>query len=196
MKLLTALCLGNKRILLQKMGLMDALIAKHGADSAREIFKTTCPIVKATIGQHFRHSLDHIEPVVLAGLDDITREIHYDLRTRGGTDEHDWEAAKHRLKRVGVLFNDLVSKHVEEKHALIRPVQACFMLSGDSDEESPLKSTLSRELGFAMHHAIHHMAMVRIMATCQHVGGLSDEELPPDFGRAPSTVNFDHSLEQ
>ena len=69
------------------------------------------------------------------------------------------------------------------------------MLSGDSPDEYALTSTVSRELGFAAHHAIHHMAMVRIMATCEHVGQLTDQDLPPDFGRAPSTVNFDHTQE-
>jgi predicted Fe-Mo cluster-binding NifX family protein len=47
-------------------------------------------------------------------------------------------------------------------------------------------------MGFAAHHAIHHMAMVKIIAT--QTVGLSKEELSPDFGRAPSTIVYDTTL--
>ena len=194
MKLLTSLCTGNQRILWQKIGLMQALVAKHGEETARELYQKTCPIVKATIGQHVRHSLDHIEPAILSGLDEKMVDIYYDRRTRGRADEHDWDAANDRLMRVTGLLEALSMRETEQHAILERPVKACFMLSGDSEEEFPLVSTVSRELGFAMHHAIHHMAMLRIMATCSHVGQLKDEELPSDFGRAPSTVNFDNNV--
>ena len=67
------------------------------------------------------------------------------------------------------------------------------MLSGDSNEEFVLPSTRSRELVFAAHHAIHHMAIIRIIALGT-VGGLSIDDLPVDFGRAPSTVQYETSL--
>jgi hypothetical protein len=44
-------------------------------------------------------------------------------------------------------------------------------------------------IGFAAHHAIHHMAMIRLIAT--NHAGLEDSDLPADFGRAPSTVVHD-----
>ena len=44
------------------------------------------------------------------------------------------------------------------------PVAAYFNLSADSNEEICLPSTVGRELGFSAHHAIHHMAMVKIVA--------------------------------
>ena len=69
------------------------------------------------------------------------------------------------------------------------PVQACFMLSGDSEKEYALASTIGRELGFAAHHAIHHMALVKLIAT--ETIGLNETDLPDGFGRAPSTINFD-----
>ena len=65
------------------------------------------------------------------------------------------------------------------------------MLSGDA-EEFQLPSTIERELGFVAHHAIHHMALVKIIAI--HTVGLSPTELPPDFGRAPSTLVHDQTL--
>jgi hypothetical protein len=195
MKLLAALCRANQSILKQKVGLMEALMAKHGPDSAREVYKMTCPIVKASLGQHIRHSMDHIEAAVLSALDDDVLDIHYDLRTRGGSDEYDWDEASKRLQRVADHLEHLASR-TEVDTILDRPVKACFLLSGDSEQEYPLTSTVSRELGFAVHHSIHHMAMVRIIATCDHVGKLDETVLPSDFGRAPSTVNFDNRVDQ
>ena len=73
---------------------------------------------------------------------------------------------------------------------VLKKVDACFMLSGDSAEEFAIPSLLGRELAFAAHHAIHHLALIKIIALGE-VGGLQDTDLPLDFGRAPSTVNHD-----
>ena len=66
-------------------------------------------------------------------------------------------------------------------------VDACFMLSGDDESEYSLPSTIAREIGFAAHHAIHHMAMVRIIAEINFV----DLPLPQGLWKAPSTLNFE-----
>jgi hypothetical protein len=74
------------------------------------------------------------------------------------------------------------------------PVYASFMLSSDASElELDLSSTIGREMGFAAHHAIHHLAMVKIIAV--HTLGLEESELPDDFGMAPSTTRFEENLE-
>jgi len=191
MILLTALCRANQGILQQSVGLMKALVSKHGQDTAKEVYKKTCPIVKSSIGQHIRHSMDHMEPVVRASLLKAQDrfEIHYDLRERGGLDEHDWDAAADRLRLVNGLLEELASFIKDADHCQ-SALKVHFMLSGDSREEFSLNSTVARELAFAAHHAIHHMALIRIIAT-NDVGKLSDKDLPHDFGRAPSTVNFD-----
>jgi hypothetical protein len=195
--LLAALCRANQGILQQKLLLLNALASKHGPDTARALFQAPCPMVKASIGQHLRHSMDHMEAAVLSSSSlENNLEIHYDLRKRGGSDEHDWQASQQRIQRVSDLLEELssrvVSSTTDAGSAWNQSVTACFMLSGDSEEEYPLVSSVARELGFAAHHSIHHMAMVRIIAV--HTGGLSEEDLPSDFGRAPSTVTFDHSV--
>jgi hypothetical protein len=48
---------------------------------------------------------------------------------------------------------------------------------------------VERELGFAAHHAIHHLAMVKIIA--ETTLKLTPDELPIDFGKAPSTIVFE-----
>jgi hypothetical protein len=73
-------------------------------------------------------------------------------------------------------------------------VEACFMLSGDDVREYALPSTAARELGFAVHHAIHHMAMIKIIVV--HTLHIPEAELPVGFGRAPSTQNYDRQQQQ
>lgn len=159
-----------------------------------------CPIIKATMGQHIRHSMDHVERAVVCAQHHHRQEgegeqrsvIHYDLRERDTADEHDWMAADSRIHRVSAMLEDL--SKANGILVLNRPVDASFMLSGDSNTEYCLPSTIARELGFAAHHAIHHLAMVKIIATNPAIGALKDSDLPADFGRAPSTVNFDHTI--
>jgi hypothetical protein len=194
MSLLTALCRSNQGILRQKLSLMEVVLKQYGTDQAHALFRLTCPIVRASVGQHYRHSLDHLECAIGAATAAATqnadhRDIHYDLRQRGQADEHDWDAALQRIHRVSDAFENLaVSKDLV---MMDYKVGACFMLSGDSREEYNLPSTIARELGFAAHHAIHHMAMVRIIAI--HTWGLQDSDVPSDFGRAPSTIHSERA---
>lgn len=124
-------------------------------------------------------------------------QLHYDVRERGCPSEHDMDAAAERI--IGIINRlEVVSimdcQQPEQEGVVPKqdlPVQACFMLSGDSEKEFELASSIGRELGFAAHHAIHHMAMVRLIAT--HTAGLTDSDLPDGFGRAPSTINFDRT---
>jgi hypothetical protein len=171
---------------------MEVIVAKYGQDEAKELYKTTCPLVKASIGQHIRHSMDHIDRVVVAASDPDQREIHYDTRKRGVLDERDMDAAKERILRVDSSL-DKLSSSSGYVPVLGHSIEACFMLSGDSEMEYMLPSTVARELGFAAHHAIHHLAMVKVIATSSLIN-LEDSDLPSDFGRAPSTVNYDHKV--
>jgi hypothetical protein len=186
MSLLASVCRANKGIIHQKLELMNRFVMKYGLVKAKHIFQKPCPIVHASLGQHYRHSLDHIERAAASYIR-LDEKIHYDWRERGGKDETDWDEAARRIISILVLLDDCETSKVEPTSK----VQACFMLSGDTKTESVLESTIVRELGFSVHHAIHHMAMCRIIATCEHVGGLSEEELPKNLGRAPSTVNHD-----
>lgn len=205
---LRSLCDLNVSILSQKLGLMESLVSKHGHTKALELYKSPCPIVGATIGQHVRHSMDHMELAALVAttnpfVSEQIPQLHYDLRVRGGTLEHDMEEARKRILHLSDMLKQLLHPYPESTLHLQNPrlplptekstanslhlVQANFMLSSDGVEFG-LLSTMERELGFCAHHAIHHMAMIRIIAV--HHAQL--DNLPPDFGRAPSTVHHDH----
>lgn len=130
--------------------------------------------------------MDHIELAVLVAKHyEPDSTLHYDLRVRGGTLEKDIELAQERFTNV-LTELDLLAK--ENEFITTKPTKAYFMLSGDG-EEFGLESTVARELGFAAHHAIHHMAVIKMIA----VGHLKIpvDSLPSDFGRAPSTVHHD-----
>ena len=184
---LKALTRANISILRQKTDFIQILKSRFG-DEAANLYSQTCPIVKASVGQHIRHSMDHIELVARSVEDSNLYELHYDLRNRGGTDEFDIDMAHERIEKVCQL---LTSINIDATYTN-RPIQAYFMLSADPTEFH-LPSTIARELGFATHHAIHHMAMVKVIAL--ETLNIPNEELPPDFGRAPSTIVHDNSLE-
>jgi hypothetical protein len=191
---LSSLLKSNVRILSQKLELMDALVSRLGYERALHQYKAICPIVGASIGQHIRHSMDHVELAVKAGSnlphENSAPEIHYDLRIRGGVDEHDMEAAKVRIQNLMRVLEKLQdSDDVNGNKVGHRNVSAQFMLSGQDGVEYALPSTVARELGFVAHHAIHHLAMAKVIV--QVSAGLQNNDLPFDFGRAPSTVHFD-----
>ena len=121
--------------------------------------------------------------------------LHYDLRERGCSSEHDMDAATDRIFNVINMLEVVSLVHSNSNDAVQQfPVQAYFMLDGDSDSgEYALTSSIGRELGFAAHHAIHHMAMVKLIAT--ETVGLTEDDLPNGFGRAPSTLRFDNEQE-
>lgn len=179
------LCRANLGILNQKLFLMDVMRTNFGVSQSRELFQQVCPIVRATIGQHMRHSMDHIE-LAAAAANPEHRQIHYDIRARGGPDEYDMDHAQIRIERV---VDDLTKLSETFQDTASKPVQACFMLSGDP-QEFQMTSTVERELGFSAHHAIHHMALVKIIAleTLQ----IPPEALSSDFGKAPSTIVYDN----
>ena len=182
-------------VLGQKLDLMASLKENLGHEKANQGFSETCPVVGASVGQHFRHSMDHMERVatILNDRQELDH-LHYDVRIRGGNDEHDMDAAKERIQRVSTLFRNEIDKVLvgnEESSTSNIPVMACFFLSGDSDDEFLLPSTLERELGFVAHHAIHHLAMVKIIAI-DTLRLLPPDGLPDGFGKAPSTIVYDN----
>ena len=185
----------NIALLSQKVALMDLLVNNGGRDKALFQFQTSCKYCGgATMGQHYRHSLDHIELAALVASNanqlcalKKVGELHYDLRVRGGTLERDFDMSRQRILDVMGVFESMRDEAGEELCSL--PVNAHFNLSADSSAEIALPSTIGRELGFVLHHAIHHLAMVRII--CVNTLCIEEGELPSGFGRAPSTILFD-----
>ena len=158
-------------ILAQCAGLLDELDdACYTADSET--------IKGGTIGKHVRHSLDHFEAAMF-GLEH-KEIVDYDHRERAVEMETSRAAA---LGAIGSLRKRI---EVLGESDLGTALRIRVMLSGEG-AEAVLDSTLGREIFFATHHAIHHHAMIKAIAR-EH-----GYEPGDDFGKAPSTINFERT---
>lgn len=163
------------------VGAADAVLAQCAAfvdrvpDEAYAADSTLMP--GGTLGKHTRHLLDHFV-AILAALNDAS-VIDYDHRARCVPMETQRREA---LRTIALLRERLAA---QTDASLAGAVTVRVMLSGDG-VEADLGSTLARELAFATHHAIHHHAMIKTIAS---EFGVRCEEA---FGMAPSTIQFVH----
>ncbi|KAF0682326.1 Aste57867_25553 [Aphanomyces stellatus] len=136
-----------------------------------------CPTLHASTGGHVRHSLDHLRRSL--ALTDA--HIRYDVRERNTLVEQNRTAA---IDEVDAILAAATASRVDAAQ-LHQPVHAAFMLSAEGTQVD-LASTVEREMAFAVHHAIHHNALIKVIISTHfpHV------KLPPTFGVAPSTLNF------
>ncbi len=134
----------------------------------------------ASIGGHYRHCLDHFTSLI-DGVE--KREINYDHRERDARIETDPAFA---LKITRQLRHSLEQLPVELLHA---PVLARCEVSYEKGSSPRAASTLSREVVYAIAHAVHHFALIAVMARLMEIN------LPAHFGVAPSTVAWQATLE-
>jgi DinB superfamily len=129
-----------------------------------------------TIGKHVRHCLDHYRAAIEGRSSG--EPVDYDHRQRGGEVETKRDAA---IEAIGDLRTRLLG--VRGEH-LAEPMKVRFMIAGDG-AQATFDTTFGREIAFAGHHAIHHFAMVKAIAAEHGVA------CPSDFGKAPSTINYE-----
>lgn len=125
---------------------------------------------QATIGQHVRHALEFFDC-----LFEGSGEVNYDARKRNSTIERDLAFAIESIDRV-LGRVELIDADCEL--TLITELSIVSKL--------PLKisSSLGRELFYVLEHAIHHMALMRMMLKDID----AEFELPESFGVAYSTL--------
>uniref|UniRef100_A0A7S3K5R6 DinB-like domain-containing protein n=1 Tax=Aureoumbra lagunensis TaxID=44058 RepID=A0A7S3K5R6_9STRA len=147
-----------------------------------------CPFIGGSVGQHMRHSLDHCtraaDALVSLSTSRTTPILRYDRRLRGlGAETHVVEAANvcHRVRDQ--VYNALEN----DDSILTRSVFAQF--ASEEGMYMDIESTVARELSFVVHHAYHHLAMIRLIAL-NHLK-FTEADLPPNLGRAPATIIFD-----
>ena len=130
-----------------------------------------------TIGKHVRHVLDHFA-AALGVLEGATSVIDYDQRARETPMERSRAAA---LDQIVALREQLgrVSDAVAGRVVTVR-----LMLAADGTV-GEFGSTLAREVNFATHHAEHHQAMIGA------IGRELGVAVPADFGKAPSTLEYE-----
>lgn len=140
-----------------------------------EKFATPLAILSnATIGKHTRHIIDGFATVVRGIEQD---EISFDHRERNLQTENDRFFALNLLKSY---VNQIIQVDLSRKVILLSDFS-----HGDNTIEIRTESTLGRELIYAIEHAIHHLAIIKI-----GIETSLGTPLPSDFGVAPSTIRF------
>ena len=132
-----------------------------------------------SIGGHYRHCLDHFTSL-LDGLD--LSVVDYDHRKRDPRIEADPGFALTLTRRIRSGLECM------EPELLLAPVAARCEVSYDNGHSPVTTSSLGRELVYIIAHAIHHYALISVMARLQQI------DLPADFGIAPSTVAHSRSV--
>ena len=125
------------------------------------------------IGGHYRHCLDHFTSL-LRSLD--ADEVDYDHRERDVRIESQPDFALALTQQMRAQLERLPFG------ALDAPVRARCEVSFAHGDSPVTGSTFGREMVYAIAHAIHHYALISVMAR------LMDAKLPEHFGVAPSTV--------
>jgi hypothetical protein len=129
--------------------------------------------------------------------------LDYDTRARGDTIETSAASATKHIHELNQGIQAYLASSVHHAAAddddaslvtLPPPdVAVSFNMSSTSTAPSVFSSTLPREISFGAHHGLHHLAMLRIIAEGP-VGKIQD--LPSDFGKAPSTNLFERADDQ
>jgi len=126
----------------------------------------------ATIGQHLRHCLDHVD-AFLEGLP--VGRVDYDRRTRGGEVEADPALA---VNRIELAIHRLADVVIDEG----TPLQV--KLDCGLGVDTWRRSTAGRELQFLVSHLVHHFAIIALLCRSQGI------EPETSFGVAPSTLKY------
>ena len=127
----------------------------------------------ASIGQHYRHVLDHFICLV-TGLE--SGRVDYDERSRNRDIETDLVYARGITAMLLQQFQDL------SLEVLDLPCEVVYSVGYRETEVDIIPSTIGREVAFSVGHAIHHFAIVRLL--CAELG----IAVPNEFGIAPSTL--------
>ena len=117
-------------------------------------------LFKASVGGHMRHSLDHIRVAVTAARDPATDRLDYDSRMRGTDIERDPASALCAVKQI---IDDLNEFNTSSDRSLVRFVHVSFIGDPLTGAAYSVPSSVHRELSFAVHHASHHLFLIRVM---------------------------------
>jgi hypothetical protein len=139
-----------------------------------DAFTTRLPAAfNASIGGHYRHSLDHFRSLLEAAQGG---DLNYDHRERGTLVENDRFAALNATRELRAGFQELDSA------CLARRLNVTCKTSYAAAGSQVSPSTIAREIMYVVAHAVHHYALIGIM------GGLMGLKMPPGLGVAPSTL--------
>ena len=126
------------------------------------------------IGAHYRHHLEHVQRLVEGAP---SGQVDYDLRQREVALERDPLAAHARTEQLIDALQALTCADLD------CPIQVVHQSSLDPDARHAQPSTLGRELLFVLSHAVHHYALMAMIAKLHGLPAHDDA-----FGVMPSTL--------
>ena len=150
-----------------------ALLAELDAETYR---RKAAPD-RSSIGDHYRHILDHFS-CLMEGLP--AHAVNYDARQRDTRIAEDREFAAWLTEN---LLQQVSSLEGAGNAMLGEAIEVTYSVGYGNREPDSMMSTVGREVAFSVSHAVHHYAIVRLLA--ESFGA----SLPADFGVAPSTLN-------
>ena len=129
----------------------------------------------ASIGGHYRPGLDHFNILLEAAP---AGDLNYDCRARGTLVETNRNTALDATVELIARYESM------DKDLLARPLNITCKTSYSTTHSQVSPSSVGREVMYAVAHAVHHYAIIRLMA------GMMEVKLPADFGVAPSTLKY------
>jgi hypothetical protein len=139
-----------------------------------ETYTIKVPIAfNASLGGHYRHCLDHFRSLLESAA---TGDLNYDRRERGTLIENDRFAALNATRELRDAYEQL------DPSLLDRPLMVTCKTSYSTTASQMSPSTVGREIMYAVAHAVHHYALIGVMA------GIMGLQMPPGFGVAPATL--------
>jgi len=145
--------------------------------SDNDFVKPVAAFNSATIGQHFRHSIEFFQCLMNGYANGI---VSYDKRN------HDKDIETNRLLALDVINKSkLFVEHCDTTKVL--DLQVSY--DPQSEHEVIVASNMAREITYNIEHIVHHMALVKIgiKEVCPYV------KLPIEFGIAISTIKYHNS---
>lgn len=136
---------------------------------------TATDFCSASIGSHYRHSLDHFKILLEAVNGSV---IDYDRRDR------DVQLETERLRALRVTRDFRHAVRFLSDAVLDKAMEARSKISYVGAGTSAAATTFGREVMFAVSHAIHHHALIAMIC------GLRKIPVPQNFGMAPSTIEY------
>lgn len=127
---------------------------------------------RASVGQHVRHTLEFYQCLFNA-----TDTVNYDERKRDILIESSAAHASLIIDRLVTQINGLSADF---------PLRTLAGMPSASLKTLCVNSSLLRELLYVLEHAIHHMALIRILIKDEK----ADFELEESFGVAYSTLAY------
>ncbi len=149
--------------------------------SDSEYCRAVPEVFNATIGGHYRHVLEHFQLVLAAHPGGF---LEYHRRDRDRETETSVRRALQRTREMVRAFREI---EFEPDSA---PVEVHDTLADDPEAlPQSCTSSIEREILYAVHHAVHHFALIRVM------GEPMGLRFPEGFGVAASTRHHQNSLE-